>query len=206
MYLTKTNTLAVKAMKATLDADYPEEDFRDTFVSLEFPVAEQSIPAIWVTFDPIGPLRPVGVGYYEDTVSGQGVERATRWSFAGNIIYTMVAMTSLERDRLFDQVVSILAFGQFDPERSAYRTAMETDPLIQISVNFDEIDQRGFTASPGTPWGTSDVMYECSLSVQCLGEFVSASGTDTLLPISAINLISWNEQFEVDPTVGTWLG
>lgn len=209
MYMTRTKALAVKAVRDTFDAAYVNPDFRSTQVSLEYPDKSQSIPCIWVNFDPIGPLRPVGIGYYEDTVVGAGpnVTRATRWSYAGNITYTVVAMTSLERDRLYDELISVIAFGQYDPARSEFRNAMETDPLIAIQINYDDIDQRGFSAAPGTPWGTGDFMYECTLSVQATGEFVSASGTSELVPISAISVVPWAEPLETDPLPGAgWIG
>lgn len=209
MYLTKTKALAVKAVKETLDASYVEPDFRSVQVSLEYPDKSQSIPCIWVNFDPIGPLRPVGVGYSENVVLAGGPEmtQVTRWSYAGNITYTIVAMSSLERDRLFDEMVAVLGLGQFDSARSTFRTLMENDPLIAIQVNYDEVEQRGFSAAPGTPWGTADFMYECTLSVQATGEFVSAVGTNELLPISSIQVIPWAVPLETDPMPdGTWIG
>lgn len=207
MYLTHAKALAVKAMKTTLDSDYSETDFRDIRVSLEYPVEQQSIPAVWVDFDPIGPLLPVGLGYQEfGPGPTTGSVAATRWSYAGNITYTIVAMTSLERDRLYDELVSIIAFGKYDPTRAPFRTIMETDPLLAMNINYDKIEQRGFAASPGTPWGTPDMMYEATLSVQAMGEFVSVSGSTELFPISQVDVYSWVENVEVDPIGGTgWI-
>ena len=204
--------MAVKALKTTLDSDFTNPKFRNLPVSLEFPVKVQSVPAVWVDLDPIGPLRPVGVGHVEDAAAtapggGPGFLRTTRWSFAANIVYTIVTMSSLERDLLFDEIVGIMAFGQFDAQRGEFRNTIENDPLISMQVNFGTIDQRGFSASPGTPWGTTDMMYECSISMQCQGEFVNAPGTTVLIPISAVTVIPWVEGLETDPTTdGGWIG
>jgi hypothetical protein len=206
-YLTHMKAIATKAMKSTLDGDYAEPDFRDIQVSLEYPVEQQSIPAVWVDFDPIGPLLPVGIGYEEFTAGPTtGAVAATRWSFAGNITYTVVAMTSLERDRLYDELVRTIAFGKYDSTRAVFRDTIEQDPLIEVQVNFDRIEQRGFAASPGTPWGTPDMMYEATLSVQSTGEFVSTTGSAELFPISRVDVYSWRPPIESDPVPGgTWI-
>lgn len=203
MYLTHTKAILVKAMRETFDGDYVEEDFRNLNVSSEFPAREQSIPAIWVNFDPVGPLRPVGLGHEEESPGPTtGVVRETRWSFAGNAIYTVVAMTSLERDRLFDQVVATIAFGNYEASRSDFRTTIEQDPLMKIGMSFDKIDQRGLAASPGTPWGTSDMMYEASLSMSLIGEFLSGTSETELFSISSVELLPWRPPQESDPTTG----
>jgi hypothetical protein len=207
MYLTRMKTMAVMAMRTTFDSDYPEPDFRSIGVEVEYPVLAVSIPGIWVDFDPIGPLRPVGIGHFENVAVDGGIRRAVRWSFAGNITYTAVALTSLERDRLFDQMVSTIAFGQVDAQRGEWRSTMENDPLLQVSVNYDEIDQRGFSAAPGTPWGTEQMMYEASIGVMVQGEFVSSPGTELLVPISSVNLYQWALPIETDPVPGgDWIG
>lgn len=195
------------AMRRTLDADYPESDFRNVPVEVNFPTVPTDFPSVWVDFDPIGPLRPVGIGHYEDSAVTGGFRRVGRWSFAGNVTYTAAAMSSLERDRLYDQLVSIIAFGTVDQERGQFRSIMESDPLIQVGVNFDEIDQRGFSAAPGTPWGTDEMMYEATLGIQVQGEFVSAATGTVLLPISSIAVISWVDGIESDPDPSAgWLG
>lgn len=206
MYLVKTKSLAVKAMRTTLDADYSDPDFRNIPVEMEYPVKQTDFPSVWVHYDPVGPLRPVGVGYFEDLPVAGGYLRTTRWNFAGIINYTLIALSSLELDRLFDQVVSIISFGTYDVQRREFRTTMEHDPLIQLNVNFDEIDQGGFAASPGTPWGTDDMMYEATVSIQVIGEFVSSPGTELLIPISKVNLITWITGQQTDPTSNTgWI-
>ena len=209
MYLTHAKGLLVKAMRTTFDADYPEEDFRDVPVSIEFPTKKNQVPGIWLNYDPIGPIHPVGVGYFEDNldVDTGGFYRSTRWSYAGAAIYTVVAHSSLERDRLFDQVVSAIAFGQFDTQRGEFRETIESDPLIAMQVDFDQIDQRGFSAAPGTPWGSNEVIYEASISVRVTGEFISQPGTTLLMPISQIDVYQWVTDLESDPVpTGTWLG
>lgn len=203
MYLTHVKTLLIESMRFTFDSAYPEADFQDLQFSVEFPVKAQQYPSVWVNFDPIGPLRPVGIGHFEDVQDGGVITRVSRWSFAGNCSFTPVALSSTERDRMFDQLVSVIAFGEGHPTRGRFRDQVESDPLIGLAVNFDQVEQRGFSASPGTPWGTDDMMYEATLTIQCMGEFITPEDAEReLMPISSIEIISWVEDLESDPTTG----
>ena len=228
MYLVHMKTLAVKAMRATFDADYADPDFDKIPVEMEYPVKSTQFPSVWVDFQPIGPLSPVGIGHFEDAPVYQqpqtdppivvGFQRTARWNFAGNISYTAIAMTSMECARLYDQLISIIAFGltafgpsdltsAYDDQRGAFRRLIEQDPLIQLAMNFAEIDQRGFSAAPGTPWGTDDMMYEATIAVQVVGEFVSTPGEELLVPIERYELITWIKGMEHDPTTEDgWIG
>lgn len=202
MYLTHVKTLFRDAMSKTFDGAYPVPDFRDLLVSMEYPTKEGEIPSIWLDFEPIGPLRPVAIGGYEDEFDEDaGVyHRSARWSFAGNITFTSVALTSLEADRLFDQIVAVIAFGQLDPTRSQFRQQIENDDLMEVSVNFDQVDQRGFSSAPGTPWGTDSMMYERTISIQAVGEFVNKPGSYELLPISGYKIYEYINELESDPS------
>lgn len=203
MYLTHVKTLAQKATSLAFQA--MPGDFGNTYVSLEYPVREHEYPSVWVNFDPTGYLTKMGVGHWEYADDDQGSRLIARWSFAGSISLTVTAMTSLERDSLFDAVVAMIAFGDVNTDLGVFRSTVENDPLVILQVNFDQIDQRGFAAAQGTPWGTDEMMYEATVSLTCIGEFISAPGTDLLLPISAIEVISWAEDVEEDPTTGPWL-
>jgi hypothetical protein len=200
VYLDRTKAIAVKAMRTTLDADYSEPDFRNIPVEIEYPVKHAQIPSVWVNFDPIGPIRPVGIGHVEDIDAQGGMHRTTRWSFAGAISYTAITLSAFERDRLVDQMIQIIAFGRYDDQRAEFRNCFEHDPLVQINVNWDEIDQRGFDAAPGTPWGDDAMMYEGTIAINAIGEFVSTPSTELLLPITAWTLVTWVKDLENDPT------
>lgn len=200
MYMTYTKKAAVDATKAAFGASHREADFRNIYVSIEYPIDKASYPGIWVNFDPIGALNPVAHGYYELDGSNRKV---FRWSFAGVIEWTIVAMSSLERDRLFDAVVGMIAFGHDGGNYGDFRSAISNHPLIGLTPNYDEIDQRAFGASPGTPWQTDEVLYEGTISVDAIGEFVSAEGLgEPLIPTSSITLVQWVEDFEDEPSIG----
>lgn len=207
MYLVETTTLLVKAMRTAFDNDFPTADFRNTPIEIEYPVLSQQYPSIWADFQPVGTLSPVGIGQIESVAAqGGGVKLVHRWSFAGYATFTAVALTSLERSRLFDAMIAVVAFRDQNPAYGAFRTTIEQDPLIILQPNYHEIDQRGFSASPGTPWGTEEMMYEATIAIPVIGEFVSDPSTMTLVNVSTVGIINWVDDTQTDPTTGTgWI-
>jgi hypothetical protein len=201
MYLVNLKTLLVRAMKSTLDADYVEPDMRGLLVSMEMPVREQDYPSVWVDFEPVGDLKVVGINHHEiGDPSGDGnTRRYTRWYFQGYATYTVVGMTSLERDRMFDELVRIIAFGREMPQTAEFRSIMEDNDLIAVSFDWDEIAQRGFAITNGTPWGTDRLIYEATVAMECFGEFISDGQTGTLVPLEGIRFFPYGPD-EPDPS------
>lgn len=188
MYLTVLKSAIVEALRATFDSDYPEPDFRDTWCSIEFPIEQANYPGIWVQYEDTQELSIAGIDHQEfthDEVTGDWTA-VTRWKFKGQITGTCVALSSLERDRLFDEVVRTFAFGRYEPDVSAFRTKIEQNDLISINISFDDLRPGGDAAAPGTPWGTDEFIYEKSVSMDVVGEFVS--GPLGLISLSKITI------------------
>jgi hypothetical protein len=178
-------------MRSTFSVDYPVDEFRSLHISPEFPILRADYPAVWVDFEPTGPLQPSGVDstlYTGRTVNGN-VSGYKIWRFEGNATYTVMALSSLERDRLADEIIRTIAFGGIDPTRSTFRRVIESNPWIATNINFDQIQQRGKQANAGTPWGTDEEFYEMTLSVQCIGEFASDPSTADIVILREIVFI-----------------
>lgn len=184
----KLKTLLTDAMRKTFDSDYVNADFRNIKVSIEFPVDRADYPSVWVGFDPEGQLESVGVGHQEvDAATDESnVRRSTRWYFQGHATFTVVAMSSLERDRLHDEIVRVMAFGTEQPQTNEFRSAIEDNEFLAVNIDFDQIATLALTQSPGTPWETEEMVYEATLSMECFGEFVSDGFTQTLARLSEI--------------------
>lgn len=184
-----------------LDADYVEEDFRDTWVSIEAPVEREHFPGVWVDWEPTGALQTAGIDHKEWLTDDDGTHLLRRWRFQGFATYTAVALTSLEHGRLTDEMIRIMAFGDAHPTTSPFRSYIESNPYLAMNMDFDEIEQRGFTSAPGTPWGSPEVVYEATLAMECVGEFVSSVETGALVILDAIHQIGYTAS-EGDPTTG----
>lgn len=199
IYMTTTKATLVKALKLGLAAHpNPEWAGYAERVSIEFPAKVELFPSFWVDFDPAGALHTVGIGHVE--FQGAQHQEVRRWAFDGRATFTAIAMTSLERDRLIDMLVSVLAFGQ-SAAGAAFRSTIESDQYVGLKANFDEIDQVGFSASPGTPWGTDDLMYEGTLALDVTGEFLSDPSGDNVL-LASYEVIEF-EVGQPDPDTGT---
>lgn len=199
MYLTKLKTVLTKAIQLTFDAEYPIAEFRDLHASIEMPVNPQNYPGIWVDYEPMGQLRRMGVAHLEvDDENGLGRE-FTRWQFQGHASYTLVALTSLERDRLHDEMVRVMAFGDEYPGTRDFKAYLMENNYLNMAFDFDEITVRGMTNSVGTPWQTDDMIYEVEIVMECFGDFVADHQTFDLIPLSEVRVHAYSDQ-EPDPT------
>lgn len=203
-YLTVLKTALVQGLRECFDGDYPEEDFRDINVSIEFPAEEQNYPGIWVNYSDTAPLVSAGIDHHEFTEPGnQGhVRQYTRWKFAGTASFTVVALSSFERDRLYDEMVRVIAFARESDQVPEFRAYIENNEFVAMNANFDEIQVGGNSAAPGTPWGTDEYIYEITLNIDVIGEFISEGSTGSLAPLALIRVIGRmafpNEQGQIE--------
>lgn len=189
MYLIALKTLLVTALREAFDQDYPQNDFRGLNIGIEFPVEKQSYPGIWVDYSDTAPLRQAGVSHTERTPleSDPDIFKiGTRFKFEGTASFTLVALSSLERDRLYDEVIRTFAFGLEDTATSHFRVILESNDLIAVNAKFDEIEVGGNASAPGTPWGSDEIIYERTVSLDLIGEFIADPVSQTLVPLSQI--------------------
>lgn len=181
-YRRKLKTGLVLALKKVFDVNYPVEQLREIHTSIEYPVEPQDYPAIWVDFEE-ATLQNAGIDHYEVDEDGN---RFLRWRFEGHASYTIASLTSLERDTIYDELIKVLAFGRSSEVLNAFREFVENNGFIAMNFDFDEIQVSGNAATPGTPWETDEIIYESTLIMQVLGEFVTNVDTGDMVPLSKI--------------------
>ena len=200
MFLTEAKTLFVEAMSEVFSETFPIPKFRDIYVSMEFPEDKANYPGIWVDFTPTTAMQSAGIGHVEYIPVGDNgdVRKGTVWRFAGEVSFTIAAMTSLERDTLIDEVIRLLAFGAEEPALSAFRTKVERNDLIKVSMQWDTFALSGKGEQPGTPWGTDEIIYEMTVTIDCQGQFVSGFDTSAILvPLHQIQITGSDEHGSV---------
>lgn len=197
MYITPVKTLGIEALQAVFDDQYPVAEFRGLHASLEYPIKTIDLPEIWVRYSDTEPLQQSGVAHIEDVDydTDTRVQPYTRWHFQGSWEFVVVAMSSLERDRVYDELVSVIAFSQQGGLRGRFRHYIEVNDLIDLTVRTDQIESTGESAEPGTPWGTDEVLYERTLNIDMVGDFSTDPETGAIVPLSRIDIIA-----TVDPT------
>lgn len=203
--MTHIKTALTKGMRDVFDAEYPDPELQGLKVSIEWPVDKQDYPSIWVDFEPSRDLQIAGINHIEYGNPGAGNARTPyrRWRFAGFAAFTIAALTSLERDRIFDAVVRDFAFTT-DTGGGQLRKFVEGNEFIAFDVNWDEIGHAGMAATMGTPWGTDDTIYEITVRLGLQGEFISDDAAGSLLPLTAIETYMWNDQGTDPVPDGTW--
>lgn len=195
MYLVPLKANLVEALRAHFDAAYTEDDFKNTWISIEYPRDKVNYPGIWITYDDNGDVEIAGIHHREYILDDTGeLHEVTRWRFTGSVSFTCAALTSYERDRLYDEMVRTVAFaGVEGATSSVFRQSLENNDFIAMNGNFDAITPSGDAASPGTPWGTDEIIYEKTLSFDVLGEFISDPNTNALAPLSAVQVMGFRE-------------
>lgn len=194
MFMRLVKTAFVEAMKNTFTNTYPEAQFRNLPVSIEYPVSPQSFPSIWVDFTPTGPIKQAGVGHLEiDAVpigpNGQmGQQNYTRFFFSGSVSFTVVAMSSNERDFLFDEVQRVIMAGDESVFTSEFRQTLEAQEFIEVYPSYSQVEPSGFSAAQGTPWGSDEILYEATLSTECEGTFAITPDTGEYVLLSKIEV------------------
>jgi len=194
VYRVPLKAAIVEAMRNTFDTSYPVTDFQNLWVDIEYPNQPQNYPGIWVNYEDTGVLKIAGINQIEVVQDANGTHQVTRWRFEGEISFTVGAMSSLERDRLFDEIVRVLGFARVDATNaSEFRNTIENNDFLGININYDVLNVSGDAAQPGTPWGTEETIYELTLSADLIGEFVSDPGTNNLVLLSAIQVQGYHD-------------
>lgn len=201
MFLSETVTAFVIALRETFDGEYPEEDFRNLHVSVEFPVERQHYPSLWVDFEPQRQINDAGINHVEDVVDDNGdVTRFRRWRFAGDLTITGASFKSLERNRLMDEVIKTIIWAETDPQKQ-FRSYIEDNEFVAVVPNWSSIALRNLSSSPGTPWDTAEMIYEFTIALSLEGEFVSDGVGGGLVELVRLDQFPYTEE-EGDPTSG----
>ena len=163
----------------------------DVTIDMEYPIQKENYPGIWVQFS-FSEIVQAGIGHEPllRTVIAEATEATpevvvwepTReFQFKGRVTLTIVALTSLERDRLADAVITMLAFSR-PPNPVLTDRAEDTrqfrqlipglaaNPHVSITLNHDQIIPGGQAMTTGVPWDEEIPGYEDTYSFDILGQ------------------------------------
>ena len=170
----------VIALRKSLVGSATEQEL---YVDLEYPLKPTQYPGVWVQFS-IVDLRRMGLAHEAvqlNTVTGDW-DVIQEWQFTGRITLTIAALTSIDRDRLADQVIAQLAFsrppdpvlvkpGRDNQQYRALVTALDQNPYVSLTVNTDVLTTGGQSVSQGVPWQQDILLYEDAYAFDCFGQF-----------------------------------
>lgn len=203
MYLVMLKTALVDALQQAFTA-YPVLDLDGLNTGIEYPVKPEQFPYVWVNYSPTDDVQMIGINNREFLGSlppSAGMTNATYAGYSrgfaqGQASYTIGALSSLERDRIYDQMLRIGMLGEDADGTSVFRTQIENNPYANIGMAFDKWHTTGENAAPGTPWGTDEMIYEITLSNDLQAEFYVEPTTGDLILLSEINLEEPTVYFE----------
>ena len=158
---------------------------------MEYPMVPEKYPGIWVQFS-FSQIQNSGVGMEllhknvlaeatDDTPEEVNWEPIREFYFKGRATLTVVALTSLERDRIADGIITMLAFSR--PPESVITKAVEDtkqfrqliaaiahNPYISMTLNHDMIYPGGQAMTTGVPWQADLPSYEDTYSFDIEGQ------------------------------------
>ena len=131
------------ALRQVFGATYPVDDFQDLSMTIEFPYQEQQYPGVWVGWEPIGPISKAGIEQSRSMGHRRPLPRTTPnvfflYRFSGYSLYTIGALTSMQRDRLHDELVRVFLMSG-TPQVVGFRQYIEDNPYINMNMDFDTV-------------------------------------------------------------------
>lgn len=159
-------------------------------VDMEYPLTKERYPGVWVQFSYTDIMNSgLGQELLLRTVVDEGTpservnwEPVREFIYQGRVTLTVVALTSLQRDRIADAIVTMLMFSRpsevhtvSDPLRDArqgrqFVAALAANPYVSLSVNHDMIRPGGQASTSGVPWDETAIGYEDNYSFDILGQ------------------------------------
>jgi hypothetical protein len=94
---------------------------------------------------------------------------------------------------------SLVTLGRYTEPTNQFREHIENNDLIAMNINFDELRPSGDNAGMGTPWETSEMLYEKSISMDVLGEFVGDPLNQQIVPLGEIRVYPYVEDLQQPP-------
>lgn len=203
MFVTHVITAWGEALIALLhDETYPETpvgmpNMQDIPILTEYPQKQVEYPGLWINFTMQGDVKNVGIGHVEWTQSDTGFTPAYRWQFGGFIEITLGALSNLERALMIDELTRSIAVARVDENREGIlRKVIEQHDLVGQNVVWESFTLSGFGEAQGTPWGTDDVIYEATVTLQVEGEIVLNPVSGEVVPLEAV---TFTPQTDTDP-------
>lgn len=150
--------------------DFQRATLANVHTIIEYPLTAEGYPALIVGYRERA-THNAGISHVEED-SNLTLER---WIFEGDLVLEIFALTSLERDYLSDNVVNLLAFGNF--LGAVFEQNVDTaTSLYDVQANMKYLEPMAEEVMSGAAWGITDTrIYTCGYSFPIIGSFNSHS-------------------------------
>lgn len=165
LIITPTKKLIIRALRATFTALYPNDKMSSMNIDMEYPYKEEHYPGIWVRFSP---SKIQASGLYPNLHTADEIYAV--WHFEGVVSFTIIALSSKERDLISDGVIEAYAFAALMPTASPFYATIAASDLINMTLQSDVLSPGGQTETVGTPWDDDKIAYEDRYSFEVVGQ------------------------------------
>lgn len=186
-----TKTAIIESLREAFTGTELDQDVSgsELYISMEYPMKKEKYPGIWVQFS-FNKFVRAGIGHQimTNTVENEGQpderinwEPVREFIFEARVTLSIVALTSLQRDRISDVIVVGLMAAR--PERHELSevqrdtkehrqllTALVNNPYVSLGINLDQFNPGGQASTVGVPWDPEAIGYEDTYSFDLLGQ------------------------------------
>lgn len=202
MFLVGVKLALVEGLRNVYDDDYTAEEVKPRRIDIEFPNELGDWPAVLVQFR-ANSISWSGVNPDEYAILDGGPLDYTQYrlgSFTGSFDLSVYALSSVERDRIYDSLVQLFLMGRLRPDTADFFKTIAEHDLIRMTVQETQLVPIGDTVVQGTPWGEDRLSYEATLRVpNVVGQFVADTYRAQLSAFESIRLFPYTDR---DPVPG----
>jgi len=177
-------------------------------VFIEYPEEAHSWPAVLVQVRPsvvewtgITPDEILNLG----TDDAQHYVRIRQGRFEASVMLQILSTTSLERDRLWDNLVKLILMGRKRAAPNNFYQTIENHDLIGITVMEGSVNAVGDSIVLGTPWDGELLTYESAIEFPIVGLFFADEYNEELVPLANATIheyISYDGAVDPEPPYG----
>lgn len=122
--------------------------------------------------------------------------------FEATCMLQVLALSTQERDRIWDNLVKLLMMGDKKAATRTFFTTFEEHDLIGVTILRGSIRPVGDSMGPGTPWDEELLTYEAAIEFDMVGTFYADEYTEELVPLRAAQVfeyIAWSGNDQPPP-------
>lgn len=186
-YVSESDNQLNADLKAS-DRPYPRR------VTIEFPEEPEDWPFILVQ------LRPTLIswtGITPDEIVNAGTEdhpsykRIRQGRFEASCMLQIFALSSEERDRMWDNIVNLLLLGRTRNPTDNFYSIIDTHDLIGMTIMEGSIRPVGDSITMGTPWDPEVLTYEATVEFDITGIFYADEFNTDLITLTEAKIYDY---------------
>jgi hypothetical protein len=181
------------------------EPLVDIHYGIEYPVQKGEYPYCQIGFEE----SSIANSTVSDSVVLNGDRLPYRhWTFGGSARFSFFSLSAAERDIMIDGFIEVVAMDRVLMSRLRDESI---NPYIAIELSLEDVMPTGSADSPGTPWGTDEVVYYSSFDIDVQGEFWTTPpeaedvGMVEIIKVYAVNEDAADDTEQPNQDEGQWV-